>query len=174
MADDFDSDPLAYLHNQTAALSQAVNGIYQSAQAQQAQAQLVSQYQEQAAAFEQNHADFRDAYAHAVSSRQADLEAIGYSQREAANILVAEEASIVQRAMSQGKNPAEAMYNYARSRGFATAPGTAEELEADAKAFNEMAAAEAKSSDPDNMSDAQLDALWADMEKSARGQSRWR
>ena len=161
------------IHNQTAALSQAVGGIYQAAQAQQAQAQLVDQYQEQAAAFEQNHTDFKDAYAHAVSSRQADLEALGYSQRDAANILVREEASIVQRALSEGRNPAEAMYNYAKARGFQAAPGTAEELEADAKAFNEMAAAE-RPSNPDNMSDSQLDALWAEMEKSARGQSRWR
>ena len=37
MADDFDSDPLAYLHNQTAALSQAVGGMYTAQQAQQAQ-----------------------------------------------------------------------------------------------------------------------------------------
>lgn len=123
----FDQDPIAALRHQNEQLQQRIAHYDQRFQqndqqqmAYQQQQKFVSDYQSAAREFQKATPDFTDAYQHLVNTRQSELEALGYSPAESAQWLVQEEAAIVGKAMQDGVNPAQRMYELAKMRGYAT------------------------------------------------------
>jgi hypothetical protein len=74
-------------------------------------------------AFTESQPDFIDAYKHATMDRARELIELGYLPSEAMQIVAQNELEIVQRAMAQGRNPGEVIYNLALRRGYKR-PGT--------------------------------------------------
>lgn len=104
---------------------------------------FVNSYKADAQKFIGTTPDYMDAYNHLLSSRAAELQAIGYEGEELGKALQADEIAIAQMAMSKGKSPAEMLYNLAKQRGYTkkeaaaaaaaaapAAPSGAEKLEA--------------------------------------------
>lgn len=124
----YDEDPDGNLRGTIAQLQQRLEQFEGKAQKQEketeAQAEerkLMDQYAASVRTFSAEKADFQDAYAYLAKSAEAELIARGYDDpKERAEILLYEEGQIVGRAMRAGKNPAEALYNYATHRGYKT------------------------------------------------------
>lgn len=63
--------------------------------------------------------EYREAYRFAAESRDRELQALGYTDPAVrANIVRMNTAEVIQNAASQGRNPAELVWEYARARGF--------------------------------------------------------
>lgn len=87
--------------------------------AQQQQEARLSQIAYQAAStFREQAPDYPDAYRYAINSRAAELSALGTPQDAIPQILRVEEMSLIETAVRNGRNPAEAIYQFARARGF--------------------------------------------------------
>ena len=121
----FDEKPLDHLQmrlNEVAALQQ------QQAQAQQmaaVQAQVAQQVGSYEAQFKQVNPDYFDAVAHAKAARVKDHMLYGVTEDRARQIVDQEAAQLAMVAMQQGKDPASAFYDYAKSRGYQkAAPAT--------------------------------------------------
>lgn len=125
----------------------AVNALKQKLEATEAATKaatehttFVNSYKADAQKFIATAPDYMDAYNHLLSSRAAELQAIGYEGDDLGRALQADEIAIAQMAMSKGKSPAEMLYNLAKQRGYtkkeaaaavaAAAPSGAEKLEA--------------------------------------------
>jgi len=92
---------------------------YQQEQAVAAEnAQILSDYKENAAEFKESVPDFDDAYGYFVKSRIEEFKSLGYGDEEAVNAAYIEEMNIARHLISQGKNPAEVVYNMAKVRGW--------------------------------------------------------
>jgi hypothetical protein len=101
---------------------------------------FVNSYKADAQKFIGTTPDYMEAYNHLLSSRAAELQAIGYEGEELGRALQADEIAIAQMAMSKGKSPAEMLYSLAKQRGYtkkeaaaaaaAAAPAGVEKLEA--------------------------------------------
>lgn len=89
-----------------------------AAKATAEQTRFVSTYREDAAKFTQATPDYMDAYNHLLSSRAAELQAIGYEGAALSQALQADEIAIAEMAFSKGKSPAELLYNLAKQRGY--------------------------------------------------------
>lgn len=103
----------------------AVNAIKQKLEATEAEKKaaaehttFVNSYKADAQKFIATAPDYMDAYNHLLSSRAAELQAIGYEGEELGRALQADEIAIAQMAMSKGKSPAEMLYNLAKQRGY--------------------------------------------------------
>jgi len=89
------------------------------AQMQQAKAQFISNYADQAREFAVEQPDFKDAYNHALTVRRAMWARTGITSQDEINTLLEnEEAAIVNRAMQEGRNPAEVLYGIAQEFGY--------------------------------------------------------
>ncbi|WP_426418208.1 hypothetical protein [Bradyrhizobium genosp. A] len=125
----------------------AVNAIKQKLEATEAEKKaatehttFVNNYKADAQKFTATTPDYMAAYNHLLSSRAAELQAIGYEGEELGRALQADEIAIAQMAMSKGKSPAEMLYALAKQRGYSKpaetppkgqeAPTGAEKLEA--------------------------------------------
>lgn len=104
----------------------AVNAIKQKLEATEAEKKaqaehttFVNSYKADAQKFTATTPDYMAAYNHLLSSRAAELQAIGYEGEELGRALQADEIAIAQMAMSKGKSPAEMLYNLAKQRGYA-------------------------------------------------------
>lgn len=62
--------------------------------------------------------DYRDAYQYAINSRAMELRALGTPDHAIPDILHREEMNLIATAHSNGRNPAEAIYQFAKARGF--------------------------------------------------------
>ena len=131
----FEDDPVAALKHQNDQLQQRLSHYDQrfqqndqQAAAYQQQQKFVSDYQQAAAEFAKTTPNFQDAYTYLVTTRQNELEAIGYTKQQAANILVQEEAMIVGKAFEDEANPAERMYKLAQFRGWKPAEAPTPEV----------------------------------------------
>lgn len=62
--------------------------------------------------------DYSDAYQYALQSRAQELMALGAHQQDIPTILHREELSLIDSAVRNGRNPAEAIYQFAKARGF--------------------------------------------------------
>lgn len=122
-----DEDPIGDINGLKAVVRQFIAA--QKAEREQEQTRSQSQRQFQAitssmseaeADFAAEHPDYFDAATHYRSERQAELEALGYAgeglQRQLAQDLI----GVVHTAISQGRDPAETVYNLAKRRGFAS------------------------------------------------------
>jgi hypothetical protein len=95
-----------------------------------AQTQRVAQLNQiayqSATAFKEQAPDYPDAYRYAINSRAQELAALGTPQNDIPQILQSEELSLIDTAIRNNRNPAEAIYQFAKARGFnATAPAPA-------------------------------------------------
>jgi hypothetical protein len=89
------------------------------------------------AEFEKTHPDFEAAYQHAREARKKFL--VGVPEHEKDNVLAYEEMSLAVRAMQQGKNPAEEVYQVATDFGYKKNGTTAKSDPAKVKAGVESA-----------------------------------
>ncbi|NJM12594.1 MAG: hypothetical protein HC889_12630 [Synechococcaceae cyanobacterium SM1_2_3] len=69
--------------------------------------------------YKQTVPDYDAAFQHAVKVRQEELALFGNSQEVIARQLDADVRALIAQAYSQGKNPGELFYNYAKMRGYA-------------------------------------------------------
>lgn len=80
---------------------------------------IVSTMEDHEADFTADHPDYKDAAKHYRDARREELEEIGYSGNELQSALANDLFGVVRRAIDSGKDPAEAVYNLAKKRGFA-------------------------------------------------------
>lgn len=118
-------DPLGYSNYKINKLENALkqhndylNQRHNQEQAIQGQTQFVNSYRSAAQEFSKTNPDFKDAYNHLIQSRTEEHLAAGYTKQEADQIIVEEEMAIASRAMQNGVNPAERIYNLAKVRGY--------------------------------------------------------
>lgn len=84
----------------------------------ESQQDLMQNYTAAANQFEQQTPDFRAAYGHLLTSRVAELSALGYSEQAIRKTLRDEEMAIAQTAFQNGRNPGEVIYDLAKHRGY--------------------------------------------------------
>ena len=89
---------------------------------------FIDRYAQSVNVFAEKNPDFHDAYKFGTAAVIEDLKARGYDDPvERENVLKYEEGMMIGRAMKAGKDPAEVIYNYARSRGYAKKAADEEE-----------------------------------------------
>jgi hypothetical protein len=122
----FDANPTAHLKAETESTKKTVEQIRAALAQRQlaelraaAQEQFTSRYHAAARDFAARTPDFMDAYKHACGDRDSELAELGYGDPELRRqIIAAEEAAIVGRALNDGVNPAERIYKLAHRRGY--------------------------------------------------------
>lgn len=82
------------------------------------QQELMQDYAAAANQFEQATPDFKEAYKHLLTSRVAELSALGYGEQAIRKTLRDEEMLIAQTAFQNGRNPGEVIYDLAKHRGY--------------------------------------------------------
>jgi hypothetical protein len=75
--------------------------------------------------FKQQAPDYQDAYRYAINSRAQELMALGTPENAIPQILQREEMSLIDAAVRNNRNPAEAIYTFAKARGYNAAPAPA-------------------------------------------------
>lgn len=91
---------------------------HQAVSQEQSNQQFVQSYMSAAQEYSKQVPDFSDAYKFMERSRIAEHLASGFTEKEASQLLQADEATIVQRAFREGVNPAERIYALAKARGY--------------------------------------------------------
>lgn len=175
-APDFEDEPLEALKFQTDQISKQLEQqnatLAQQQQNQQEQdykAAVVTNYQQDAARFQETAPDFMDAYRYMQNSRATELAAIGYSQAEVVNIIQNEELGLAAQALQNEMSPAEILYNMAKARGYTQqqAPAhqdkSAEEIKMDMAAKGVDASRSLSSAGGKSEKDISLESL-ADMD----------
>jgi uncharacterized protein (DUF1810 family) len=122
----FDDDPEQYVNGVASSLDNRVRAVEQrdierrqQEEAVGTQDHLINQYAASVRTFSNAHPDFQEAYTFLSKSVDDELKVRGISDpTERANIIVYEEGTMVGRAMREGRDPAEMMYDFARHRGF--------------------------------------------------------
>jgi len=126
---DYDQDPLGHTKAQLdlamRQIQQLTGTQQERAQNEQRQAQthhVLSQYAESVKNYSKTATDFNKAYDFAVQARDAELQALGVDDPGERNYRIQyEEGQAIAYAMSKGRDPAEAVYNYAKAKGWKTA-----------------------------------------------------
>lgn len=111
---DPETDPIGALKYAKEQLRQMQEMTAQQQYAQQLNAvayQAATQYAQQVP-------DYREAYQYALQSRAQELAALGTPENAIGQILQREEMTLVDTAVRNGRNPAEAIYHFAKARGF--------------------------------------------------------
>jgi hypothetical protein len=114
---DPETDPIA-------ALKYTKQQIAEMRQVEQGRAQenhFRSVYSQDAQRFASETPDFGPAYQYVIQSRAQELEAIGMPPDRITQIVQAEEMNLVATAMQNGVRPAEAIYKFAKARGYSGA-----------------------------------------------------
>ena len=115
---DFNDKPLDHLQmrlNEVAAIQQQQVQAQQMAAAQQQVVQQIGTYE---VAFRQSNPDYYDAVGHAKRARINDHMLYGIPEEQARLMVDHEALQLAGVAMKQGKDPASAFYDYAKSRGY--------------------------------------------------------
>jgi hypothetical protein len=84
----------------------------------QQQQMVMARLNQDVAAFKATTPDYDNAFQHAVKARREELAFYGNSEEQIAAQMEVDVQAIVQQAYSQGRNPAELFYQYARMRGY--------------------------------------------------------
>lgn len=187
---DKDEDPMGYYAHQFENLERTVKQqqehqrrIEEEQKRAQQMNQFVSAYQQQAAEFAQEQADFSDAYRFLENSRITEYTAAGYTPQEASRMLQEDEVALASRAWQDGVNPAERLYQMAVARGYSPnavpepAPQASklESVEKGLKNAKSLSNAKSKSvtakldaSMIDQMSDDEFDKYFSQMKNQAK------
>jgi hypothetical protein len=111
---DPETDPIGALKHAREQLKR----MQEATQAQQYEAQLSQIAYNAANQFKQQAPDYQDAYRYAINSRAQELMALGTPENAIPQILKREEMSLIDTAVRNGRNPAEAIYTFAKARGY--------------------------------------------------------
>jgi hypothetical protein len=114
---DPETDPIGALKAAKAELRR----MAEETQRQQYEAQLNNIAFNAATQFQQQAPDYRDAYQYALKSRAQELKILGADDTTIPQILKREELNLIATAVNSGRNPAEAIYEFAKARGYAKA-----------------------------------------------------
>lgn len=90
----------------------------QQMQARQGQERLTNVYASSAREFATKTPDFKDAYEFAITSRGKQLAALGYDVASINETIRNEEMNLAAQALQNGRNPAEVIYEFAKSYGY--------------------------------------------------------
>jgi hypothetical protein len=112
---DPETDPIGALKAAKAELRR----MAEETQRQQYEAQLNNIAFNAATQFQQQAPDYRDAYQYALKSRAQELKILGADDTTIPQILKREEMNLIATAVNNGRNPAEAIYEFAKARGYA-------------------------------------------------------
>jgi hypothetical protein len=123
----FDEDPLEALRHQQEQQAKYLQQQHQTEQQRQQDYELNQRYQafvnqcaEAVEEFKKSTPDYLDAYGYLKETRVKEFEALGYNQKQISQLIHDDEAAIAANAFQSGKNPAELIYNLAKTRGFQT------------------------------------------------------
>ncbi len=130
-APDPQTRPLDYINHVLGNMQSTTAELQQWRQQQEAAAQQRTAMQQtadwaraQESEFSKEQPEYHDAYRYAAEARDRELQALGYGDPAArANIIRMNTAEIINNAMSQGRNPAELVWEFARARGFTPKSG---------------------------------------------------
>lgn len=114
----FEDAPLDHLKMRTDQFAEFQRRQSEMQQMAAAQAQIAQQVGGYEAQFKQANPDYFDAVAHAKAARVQDHMLYGITEDRARQIVDQEAARLAMVAMQQGKDPASAFYDYAKSRGY--------------------------------------------------------
>lgn len=131
---DDDDDPIEDLATAKAIIRQFVNAQKvdreregkQTAD-QRATQDLINTMADHEADFRDDHADYNDAATHYRTERQSELEELGYTGERLQRALASDLFGIVRTAIDAGRDPAEAVYNLAKKRGFKAGEASADD-----------------------------------------------
>jgi ATPase subunit of ABC transporter with duplicated ATPase domains len=123
----YEDNPAEYLRQQTEKLQQETEAQRQRQQQQEAMAQQQASYRDfyakvtsQEQQFAQQATDYYDAVQHLREARAQEYTAAGYVPEQVQAIITQEAHSVAANALRNGRNPAEAFYELAKLRGWAT------------------------------------------------------
>lgn len=183
---DFNQDPIGNLQGKLAIALERIDQLTgqtqqhrQQTQQQVEYNQFLNQYHASVQAYARTQPDFGEAYNWLAQTAQAQIEARypDLSHQEVQQRLNAEEENIVRYAFQKGRNPAEAIYNVAKSLGFKKEPAQPENklarLAAGQKAASSLSGGKNAPNGQDNLSleylatlhGDEFDKAWALMEK---------
>lgn len=124
-APDFNDDPAGHLNHQIIETNKKLDEFSkfkQNFEEFQTNQQKTTQFQQHinslVQTFTQQHPDYPDAYNFMRNERIKELQASGLDHQAISNALMNEEVFIAQQSLSNELNPAEAIYNMAKSRGY--------------------------------------------------------
>lgn len=121
-APDPEADIFGYVRwqgRQMERLTERLQGYDERDRQANAERELSTWYQGEAASFAQREQSFPLAYVYLIQNRLRELEAGGVTdQRERDRIVLSEERSVVEAAKKAGRSPAESIFALARGRGF--------------------------------------------------------
>lgn len=122
---DPETDPigaLKYEREQRQRVVEAIQYQQQVAAQQQYVSQLTQVAHQAAVQMQQQVPDYQDAYKYAINSRAQELAALGTPREAIAQIVAQEELRLIDTALQNRKNPAQAIYEFAKARGFQGKP----------------------------------------------------
>jgi len=135
---------------------------------------FMAKYNASAEAFKQDQPDFTDAYNFLTSSRKNEYLALGYTEEQASQALLADEKSIANRAYQIDKSPAEVLYSLAKQRGYTPkqAEKSVQEIEKSLKASKSLGASGSSAvtdgfdlEEISSLSDKEFEKAWAEYER---------
>lgn len=110
---------LKHLGSEVASLKGGVTEVKKTNEQATAQSETLNTYRSDAARFANEHKDFGDAYQFAITARDKELEALGYTDpAQRAALINQEEQWIVTEALKAKQSPAERIYRFAQVKGF--------------------------------------------------------
>lgn len=115
---DFDTDPLGAIKHDRETSQQRMDRLEQRFQAEDQRTQLRSFVEGHEAEFRKTAPDYDAAIAHVVASRGEELAMLGANPEQIRATLQQEAQTIAMVAAQNGKNPAEVMYGFAKTRGY--------------------------------------------------------
>ena len=118
---DPDTDPIGYIKYARERQRQMEESLQQQQQAiaeRHYVEQLNTVAYQAATQMQQMVPDYQDAYKYAINSRAQELVALGTHPQAVAAILQQEELRLIDTALQNHKNPAQAIYEFAKARGF--------------------------------------------------------
>ncbi len=179
---DPETDPigaLKYAREQMRQLQEMTSHQQHAQQEQQFVQQLTNVAYQAATDYAQKVPDYRDAYQYALQSRAQELAAIGTPPQAIRDVINREELNFVATTLQNGRNPAEAIYQFAKARGYqgkpaAPAPSATPEMQQAKQAVAASATSGGSSaskgqlsiSEITNLHGAAFDSAWDKLMKS--------
>lgn len=131
----YHNNPAEYLRKRQEEIESRLNETMQEKQQREAaefqQRQFIAAVKTSVHEFSKSAPDYQDAYNFVRDARFKEYAAIGMDESEFDEAFEREQIDFANTALQRGHNPAELIYNYAKVRGFGTAPQITETPKAD-------------------------------------------
>lgn len=176
----FEEDPANYLKSELERVRQEQEKLQhqtvEERQAQERETQFLQAVSSQVQSFKTQTPDYDEAFQYAHDRRIEELRILGIPEQNLEAVFVQESFALANQAMQQGRNPGEVVYQLAKHWGYKNTPKespekTIERLEAGqkaAKTLNGGASPSVTLKDIEQMSEAEFDKYWAEIERNAR------